>query len=298
MVFQDYGLYPNMNVLQNIAYGLEARGGLSRTEIEQRSKEAAAKLGLSDLLQRLIVDLSGGEQQRVALARALAKQADVYLFDEPLSNLDPKLRYQARRDIITLHRNKRKPSLYVTHDQTEAFAMGDRIGIMAHGRLQQVGRAEELLNAPANLFVARFLGSPPMNLLKAEIADHNGTLWIISDGLSVLLPKKWRSLLNQRNTRNLVVGLRPNRLTWKDETTPADRHVEHTVTGTVVDVELLFGETVVSLRIGKDTTLMVVLQDSYGDMTLGQKLSLTIDLDELCLFDPETEQSLTLEHRQ
>jgi ABC-type sugar transport system ATPase subunit len=137
-----------------------------------------------------------------------------------------------------------------------------------------------------------------MNLLKAEIADHNGTLWIISDGLSVLLPKKWRSLLNQRNTRNLVVGLRPNRLTWKDETTPADRHVEHTVTGTVVDVELLFGETVVSLRIGKDTTLMVVLQDSYGDMTLGQKLSLTIDLDELCLFDPETEQSLTLEHRQ
>ncbi|MBE2272082.1 MAG: ABC transporter ATP-binding protein, partial [Anaerolinea sp.] len=130
MVFQDYGLYPNMNVYQNIAYGLEARN-VPKAEIEKRIPAAAEKLGLSALLRQNITELSGGEQQRVALARAMVKDADAYLYDEPLSNLDPKLRHKARTDIVAVHNLKRKPSVYVTHDQSEAFAMADRIAILS-----------------------------------------------------------------------------------------------------------------------------------------------------------------------
>ncbi len=168
MVFQDYGLYPHMNVFENIAYGLEARG-MPKEEINRRVMEATEKLGLKPMMQRIIVDLSGGEQQRVALARALAKNADLYLFDEPLSNLDPKLRAQARRDIVMVHRTKQKPSIYVTHDQNEALAIGDRIAIIAKGRLQQVGTADDLIRHPANMFVAGFIGTPPMNLLSGAV---------------------------------------------------------------------------------------------------------------------------------
>ena len=138
MVFQEYGLYPNMDVFHNVAYGLEARG-VPKAEVRERVTQAAAVLGLSTMLGQSVVDLSGGEQQRVALARALAKDASVYLYDEPLSNLDAKLRHHTRRQIMDIHQRKRKPSLYVTHDQGEALAMADRIGVMAKGRLQQVG---------------------------------------------------------------------------------------------------------------------------------------------------------------
>ncbi|MHB0966163.1 MAG: ABC transporter ATP-binding protein, partial [Bellilinea sp.] len=178
MVFQDYGLYPHMNVFENIAYGLEARG-MPRAEIATRVKESADRLGLTPLIDRVIVDLSGGEQQRVSLARALAKDAEVYLFDEPISNLDPKLRAQARRDIIMLHRMKQKPSLYVTHDQNEALAIADRIAIIAQGKLQQVGTSNDLIQNPANLFVAGFIGTPPMNLLSGILAtDGQGQLQV------------------------------------------------------------------------------------------------------------------------
>ena len=147
MVFQEYGLYPNMDVFHNVAYGLEARG-MPRAEVQERVTQAAEMLGLSTCCGQSVVDLSGGEQQRVALARALAKDADVYLYDEPLSNLDAKLRHHTRRQIMDIHRRKRKPSLYVTHDQGEALAMADRIGVMARGRLQQVGTPEQLLDDP------------------------------------------------------------------------------------------------------------------------------------------------------
>ncbi|MFC7619348.1 ABC transporter ATP-binding protein [Microlunatus sp. GCM10028923] len=165
MVFQEYGLYPSMDVRGNIAYGLEARGGLDKAEIRSRVERAAGRLGLTDLLGQAPQDLSGGEQQRVALARAMVKDADAFLYDEPMSNLDPKLRHQARRDVLAVHREQGRPSVYVTHDQSEAFAMADRVAIMSHGVLQQVASPDELLAAPSNAFVARFVGSPPMNLL-------------------------------------------------------------------------------------------------------------------------------------
>jgi multiple sugar transport system ATP-binding protein len=169
MVFQDYGLYPTMDVYGNIAYSLENQH-LPKPEIQKRVLAAAEKLGLTPLLRRGITDLSGGEQQRVALARILARDAFVFLYDEPLANLDPKLRHQARRDIMAVHRTRKVPSIYVTHDQSEAFAIADRIAVIARGRLQQVGTPDELLETPANLFMASFLGSPPMNLLPGTVS--------------------------------------------------------------------------------------------------------------------------------
>lgn len=289
MVFQDYGLYPNMNVGQNISYGLEARGGLPKKEIEQRVAQAAGLLGLGEMLPRSIVDLSGGEQQRVALARVMVKDSDAYLFDEPLANLDPKLRYLARRDILSLHRQKRKPSLYVTHDQSEAIAMADRIGIMARSHLQQVGTADDLLHEPANLFVAGFMGTPPMNLVPAAIERTGGTVRVRTDGLSVALPEPWARAVERQSPDSVVLGIRPDGL--MPGATPGDENV---VTGKARNVEPLIGETVVNLRLGNGPSVSAVIDDfGHDPIYPGDVLHLAINPERIRLFDPETEQVLT-----
>ncbi|MDI7276406.1 MAG: ABC transporter ATP-binding protein [Anaerolineae bacterium] len=291
MVFQDYGLYPHMNVFQNIAYGLEARH-VPRREIERRTLDAAEKLGLTLLLQRLVVDLSGGEQQRVALARALARDADVYLFDEPLSNLDPKLRARARGDILLVHREKHKPSLYVTHDQTEALAIGDRIGIIAHGRMQQIGRADELIGEPANLFVAGFVGTPPMNLLGGTVVRHGEGYAVSLAGLTVSLPARWHHALSGYARESVVLGIRPAAILPADspgaEAVPADS----VIAARVVEVEPLIGETVVTLELGRGLRLFALFPEATGSLAPGDTLRLAIDADELRLFDPESEEAL------
>lgn len=295
MVFQDYGLYPNMNVYQNIAYGLEARG-MPRKEIETRVVDAADKLGLSEMLKRSIVDLSGGEQQRVALARALAKDAEAFLFDEPLSNLDPKLRYQARRDIMALHRAKRKPSLYVTHDQAEAFAMGDRIAVMAKGQLQQIGRTEDLVNSPANVFVAGFIGAPPMNVVQGMLKRDEHGYQVMADGFMLKLPDQWNTALTRYNQNTIIIGLRPEALVAQGHTaTWADVSQDHVFSGTVVHVEPLLGETVVTLKLGSGTRLVGMFEDDGDDLpTAGQTLRIVMLTDHLCLFDPTTQQALKM----
>lgn len=293
MVFQDYGLYPNMNVQQNIAYGLEARGGLSKSEIEQRVVSSAQKLGLGELLKRAIVDLSGGEQQRVALARAMAKDANAYLYDEPLSNLDPKLRYQARRDIINVHRQKSKPSLYVTHDQTEAFAMADRIALLAKGKMQQVGSTDVLLSSPANMYVAQFLGSPPMNLVWGGVKRENGHFCINADGVNVILPDRWTTPLNRYAKDRVVLGLRPDALLATDAPSWSPNGHPVTVDGQVEDVESLIGETVVRFKVGRDITLSALFEDTDAEIVPGQSLRVGIDTERIVLFDPDTEQALS-----
>lgn len=292
MVFQDYGLYPNMNVFQNIAYGLEARGGLSRSEIEGRVTTAAGKLGLTDKLKRNITELSGGEQQRVALARAMAKDASAYLYDEPLSNLDPKLRHSARRDIMQVHKEKQKPSLYVTHDQTEAFAMADRIALIGQGRLQQLGTTDDLLHRPANVFVARFIGAPPMNLLWGELQRSGGDIFFQTDGLRARLPERFIPMLERYDKQRVIFGLRPDALVpvgmpAEFEITPAN-----TISGGVVDVDPLIGETVASIKVGKDTWLSALFQEGDEEIQPGQNLSLGMDLDRVRLFDPDTEEAV------
>lgn len=291
MVFQDYGLYPHMNAHENIAYGLEARG-MAKDKIALKVKEAAEKLSITPLLNRVIVDLSGGEQQRVALARALAKDADLYLFDEPISNLDPKLRAQARRDILMVHRAKGKPTLYVTHDQTEALAIGDRIGIVAQGQLQQIGSADELIQRPANLFVAGFIGTPSMNLLRGAVAFDGARDEYqvkVSHQLALSLPGKWKPALQAYNKDRLVVGIPPAAFFAPESEGGGQIHLE----GEIEFVEPLVSEliVVVALQPGVSASAMLVNADE-SQFQIGNRLRLGVDSEQFCLFDPDTEQAL------
>lgn len=289
MVFQDYGLYPHMNARANIAYGLEARG-TPKAVIAERIASAAEKLGITPLLDRVIVDLSGGEQQRVALARALAKDAKLYLFDEPLSNLDPKLRVKARKDILMVHREKRKPTLYVTHDQTEALASGDRIGIVARGKLQQVGTADDLIQRPANLFVAGFIGSPAMNLINAPLRYDEGSgqyTALITDQIALPLPARWNATLRAAGLTEVVAGIPPIALI------PAELGTV-IIEGTVEAVDALVGEVMVTLQLssGQSLTALVEGMDDTAFVE-GSAMRLSVDAGQVRLFDPNTEQALT-----
>ncbi len=290
MVFQDYGLYPTMDVYGNIAYGLETRY-VPKSAIQKRVPQAAEMLGLTALLRRSIVDLSGGEQQRVALARILAKDADAFLYDEPLSNLDPKLRYQARRDIIKVHRTKQKPSVYVTHDQTEAFAIADRIAVIAQGHLQQVGTPDELLAAPANLFMANFVGTPPMNLLTGDLTQQDTGYVLQTDGIEFALPRKWTSVLERYEQPGLVLGIRPPTIApaWQFahlDYEPRPIHAE------VVDIEALVGEIIVTLKLSDNNMAVAIWPETETLPNTGDELQVSIDPDTLCLFDPTTEQAI------
>ncbi len=290
MVFQDYGLYPSMDVYHNIAYGLENRH-LPKAEIQQRVQEAAEKLHLTPLLRREIAGLSGGEQQRVALARILARDADIFLYDEPLANLDPKLRYQARRDILAVHQLRQVPSIYVTHDQAEAFAIGDRIAVIAKGRLQQVGTPEELLEAPANLFMARFIGSPAMNLLTGawEMCEAQALAQV--QGQTWPLPAKWREALAQQKNTELIVGIPPQTIVPPWQLADAEDglcilNVE------VAELEPLIGEVIAYLKLESGETLAALWPESETLPEVGATLRAGVDPRTFCLFDPATEQVL------
>jgi multiple sugar transport system ATP-binding protein len=279
MVFQEYGLYPSMDVFGNMAYGLQARGELPRKEIERRVLAAAERLGLTPHLRSPITDLSGGEQQRVALGRAMSKDADAYLYDEPLSNLDPKLRHQVRRDITAMHREKGKPTVYVTHDQIEAFAMGDRIAVMSRGRIQQIGPPHELADHPANTFVASFLGSPPMNLLPGRLTGCDG-----APGLIVADTRLPLSFPTQA-VGEVTVGIKPDALRpVPDGADGLKCEVEH--------VEPLLGETVARFRLAGGGTLQAVFRDG-DDPRVGETLRLAVDPAGIRLFDLQTEQAIT-----
>jgi ABC-type sugar transport system ATPase subunit len=290
MVFQEYGLYPSMDVFGNLAYGLQARGQVPRAEIERRVRDAADRLGLAPYLQKPVTDLSGGEQQRVALGRAMVKDADAYLYDEPLSNLDPKMRTRMRRDILALHREKGKPTVYVTHDQAEAFAMADVVAVFAQGQVQQVDRPEQLIENPANVFVAGFLGSPPMNLLTADLRETDGQWHAFASGTAIALPPLWKHALSAYGKDQVTVGIPPAGLTPVTHDVPGD---DTLVRGEIDDVEPLIGETVMRLRTADGSRLAAVVDaaDDVG-MQAGDVVRLGVDVDRLRLFDVETGQAL------
>jgi multiple sugar transport system ATP-binding protein len=284
MVFQEYGLYPNMDVYQNIAYGLEARG-MKGEEVRARVEQAAEHLELSDMLRLSVTDLSGGEQQRVALARAMAKDASVYLFDEPLSNLDAKLRYRTRRHITDIHRRKQKPSVYVTHDQGEALAMADRIGVIARGRIQQIGTPEQLLDEPANMFVAGFIGSPPMNLIPGKLSlDEHGYSVSTQSG-KVNISREWKTALNGYGERPVVLGIRPDSMTIR-------ANGESGLAAEVEDVDALIGETSVTFRLPVGGRLTGLFTEGADSLVPGQIVRLDVSGERVELFDPESERSL------
>jgi multiple sugar transport system ATP-binding protein len=294
MVFQDYGLYPSMNVFSNISYGLEARG-MARQEIDKRVRHAAELLELTPHLQRSINMLSGGEQQRVALARILAKDAELFLFDEPLSNLDPKLRFQARRDIIKVHREKRKPSIYVTHDQSEAFAAADRIAVIAKGHLQQIGTPDEMLNQPTNVFMAQFIGTPPMNVLPGQPFYKDNGYIIHFDSIDIPLPAKWNRVLQSYPQQTVLLGIPPNAIIPQWEWNNLDEK-PYELTAEVLDIEELIGEMIMTLKLGDDIIVKALVTEPEQELPqVGTRLKIGINSEALRLFDPQTEQLIKAE---
>jgi multiple sugar transport system ATP-binding protein len=218
MVFQNYALYPHMKVYDNIAFGLRLRR-IPKAEIDRRVKEAAKMLKIDHLLDRKPGQLSGGQRQRVALARAIVRQPKAYLMDEPLSNLDAKLRVETRAELLELHRKLGVTTVYVTHDQVEAMTLGTRVTVLRDGKIQQVGTPLEIYSVPKNVFVAGFVGSPPMNFLKGRLEEHNGNLFFVAEGdISISIPDDIAKLLREKGTSSdVILGIRPEDTYIKDE---------------------------------------------------------------------------------
>src|SRR5689334_23828633 len=207
MVFQNYALYPHMTVYDNMAFGLKMRK-FGRPEIASRVKEAADILGIQDLLKRKPRQLSGGQRQRVALGRAIVRHPQVFLFDEPLSNLDAKLRVQMRVEIKKIHDRLGTTAIYVTHDQVEAMTLGDRVVVMKDGLVQQIGEPLELYNEPANRFVAGFLGSPAMNFATVQVSQQNGAIWAGNAGMRIKAPSECADRLGRYVGKEITLGIR------------------------------------------------------------------------------------------
>ncbi|MFY9837963.1 MAG: sn-glycerol-3-phosphate ABC transporter ATP-binding protein UgpC, partial [Xanthobacteraceae bacterium] len=208
MVFQNYALYPHMSVYDNMAFGLKMRR-FARAEIDRRVHEAADILGIANLLNRKPRQLSGGQRQRVALGRAIVRHPQVFLFDEPLSNLDAKLRVQMRVELKKIHDRVGTTAIYVTHDQVEAMTLGDRVVVMKDGMVQQVGEPLDLYNKPANRFVAGFIGSPGMNFAAVNLAEQDGVLFAVGDGIRLKLPPERAKRLSSHVGQRVTLGIRP-----------------------------------------------------------------------------------------
>src|SRR5918992_175099 len=248
MVFQNYALNPHMSVYDNMAFGLKMRK-FPRPEIQKRVQDAAEILGIQELLKRKPRQLSGGQRQRVAVGRAIVRHPQVFLFDEPLSNLDAKLRVQMRVELKKLHLRLGTTAIYVTHDQVEAMTLGDRVVVMKDGLVQQVGDPLELYNNPANKFVAGFLGSPAMNFANVTISaeDGGGGLWAVGDGLRVRVPAPMTGRLGPRAGREVTLGIRPEDLRIAREGDPPDLAFD----AVVEVVERLGSETPLDMRLGR-----------------------------------------------
>ncbi len=285
MVFQSYALYPHMTIRENLEFGLTIRK-TPKDEMNRLVNEAAEMLGITQLLDRKPKQLSGGQRQRVAVGRAITRKPAVFLFDEPLSNLDAKLRVQMRAEISKLQNRLKTTTVYVTHDQVEAMTMGHRIAIMKDGKLQQVGTPLEVYEQPANLFVAAFIGTPPMNFVKATIADGGSTLKAATFSLPV--PQSLRGISSAHDGKGVVVGIRAENLS--DGTRPV-RGENARIPVTVEISEPLGHEVLVYARLGGD--LIVAKVDPHRAPSIDQKLEFVVELDALHLFDAATERRLT-----
>ncbi len=282
MVFQNYALYPHMSVRENLEFGLRIRK-MPPDQIELLVNEAAQMLGIDQLLDRKPKQLSGGQRQRVALGRAIVRKPAVFLFDEPLSNLDAKLRVQMRAEISKLHRRLKTTVIYVTHDQIEAMTMGNRIAVMKDGKLQQVGSPLDVYDRPENLFVANFIGTPPMNFFPATIS--NGKL--VADKFVIPIPQSQRQATQGKEGEKIVVGIRPENIVDPGKQT---RGETARITVDVEIVEPLGHEAVIHGRIGDD--LLVATLDPHRAPQVGQSFELVMELDALHLFDVKTERRL------
>jgi len=289
MVFQSYALYPHMSVYDNMAFGLKLRK-IQKSEIDNRVAEAAEILGLTDLLERLPKQLSGGQRQRVALGRAIVRQPLVFLMDEPLSNLDAKLRVQMRAELQKLHRRLNATVIYVTHDQVEAMTLGQRISVILNGELQQVAPPIEVYEKPVNRFVAGFIGSPPMNFIKGVLRKSKDIFTFEASSFKFDIPKdlEFDQLLDPYQDKNMLFGIRPSDIWDVPSSAWIDR--KFTIDAKVDFRELMGSETYVYLKVG-DIPL-VTRVGTMTDTAPGSKFTIVINLRKIHLFDPEAQKAI------
>ena len=287
MVFQNYALYPHMTVFENMSFGLRLRG-YGKREIEQRVGEAAAILNIEQHLQRKPKELSGGERQRVAVGRAIVRKPLVFLFDEPLSNLDAKMRVLMRTEIRKLHLRLQTTMIYVTHDQTEAMTMSDRIVVMNKTEIQQVADPLTVYEHPANKFVASFIGSPPMNFISGQIQRNGKAMYFTSGGLRLRVVDEIMSKLTAYENKDVLFGIRPEDL--YDKLFISEAPEGSVATATVEVVEPLGAEVYLHLRVHGHTLTARV--GPHDRPEVNQDLDLVFDMGKAHFFDPETELTI------
>lgn len=287
MVFQNYALYPHMTVYDNMAFGLKLRK-LPTNVIKERVEEAANILRIEKLLFNKPKELSGGQKQRVALGRAIVRKPQVFLFDEPLSNLDAKLRVQTRAELSRLHTRLQTTMIYVTHDQIEAMTMGERIVVMKDGLSQQIDSPLNLYQKPLNKFVAGFMGTPPMNFIETELVHEGNAYWLEEGHFRIKLPDDYKELVKDYVGKKLTLGIRPediyDKLLYK-ESAP-----ENTIKITVEVVEPLGSELLVYFSTGKSQ--IVARLEPRSEVKVNQDVEMVLDLSKIHLFDIETEATI------
>ncbi len=284
MVFQNYALYPHMTVYENMAFGLELRKS-PKKDIDQHVQAAAEILGLDQLLSRKPKELSGGQRQRVALGRAIVREPKVFLMDEPLSNLDAKLRTQTRVELKNLHQRLEATIIYVTHDQTEAMTMGTRIAVIREGVVQQVDTPDRVYNNPANQFVATFVGTPAMNLIKGTVVAHGDRSALQVGSQSFELPDRIHQSLSRLSTDALTLGLRP-----EDIFLGKGLDSEPVLNATIQAIESMGNEHIVYLTVEGQS--MIARADNAWNGHVGDTIAMKLNVQRLYAFDPSTELSL------
>ena len=285
MVFQNYALYPHMNVYDNMAFGLKMRK-FAPPEIDKRVREAADILSIENLLQRKPRQLSGGQRQRVALGRAIVRHPQVFLFDEPLSNLDAKLRVQMRVELKKIHERLGTTAIYVTHDQVEAMTLGDRVVVMRDGLIQQFGDPLDLYNAPANKFVAGFLGSPAMNFATVLAVEEQGAIYAVGHGMKLKLPPAQAERLKHYIGREVTIGIRPEDL----RIVSVDAANGLSFDAVVELVERLGSEILLDVKVGSGT--MVAAVDPTVTAKIHDRLRLALSAERIHFFDSRTEAAI------
>jgi multiple sugar transport system ATP-binding protein len=287
MVFQSYALYPHLSVYDNMAFGLKLRK-VPKDEIKRRVQEAADVLGIQELLGRKPRQLSGGQRQRVAVGRAIVREPKVFLFDEPLSNLDAKLRVAMRAEISKLHQRLQTTFIYVTHDQTEAMTMATRIAVINKGLLQQLDSPQNLYDHPNNLFVAGFIGSPAMNFFPGKLRKDDGKLIIDANDFSVAIPRKFAKPYESHAGKDVIFGIRPENIHDVDFVPP---NIDSEKVAVKVDVtELMGNEIFLYLVSGKNT--FVARVDPRSKLRVGEQASVAFDMDSIHIFDAATEEAI------
>lgn len=285
MVFQSYALYPHMSVYDNMAFGLKLRK-FPKAEIKRRVEEAAQILGIEHLLKRKPRELSGGQRQRVAVGRAIVREPKVFLFDEPLSNLDAKLRVQTRSEISKLHLRLQTTFIYVTHDQIEAMTMATRIAVMNKGILQQLDTPQELYDKPANLFVAGFIGSPAMNFFPARLRKSDGNLFVDSGDFSLKIPDERKDIYGRMADREVIFGIRPEDI-HNPQFAPPGIHAAPVEAK--VDVTELMGNEIF-LHLVNGNNYFVARVDPRTRFHIGDKVQIIFNMDNFHIFDPSVDK--------